>query len=138
NWGGANQIWFHFGDDPPRTADHDRVSPRYLKELDQVPRLETLGDGVRSFVATVIAAHTGPQPVLLIDEPEAFLHPPQAVPPAQILPRLITERRRQAIIATHSADFIRGALSGSPQVSICRLERTGNVNTASRLDPGQL
>ena len=105
------------------------------QEPRRLPRLETLGDGIRSFVAAVIAAHVGHHPILLIDEPEAFLHPPQAFRLGQVLSRLINEQGRQEILATHSADFIRGALSGSNNVAICRIERIDNSNHAGLLNP---
>ena len=79
NWGGGSTIGFHVGDAPAFNKENqDRVSADYLKSLNELPRLEQMGDGIRSFVATVVAAHVGRQPVLLIDEPDAFLHPPQA------------------------------------------------------------
>ncbi len=138
NWGGGSSIGFHFGDEPSRSPDEDRISPSYLKKLNLLPRIEQTGDGIRSFVASVIAAYIGPHPVLLIDEPEAFLHPPQAKRLGQAISSLIGEQQRQAIIATHSPEFIRGALSGSRRVTICRIERNEGVNHARRLDGAQV
>ena len=138
NWGGGSTVGFHVGDAPSVTDDQDRVSSAYLRRLNELPRLEQLGDGIRSFVTTVIAAHVGPHPVLLIDEPEAFLHPPQAARLGEVLGRLITEQQRQAIVATHSADFIRGALSASSNAAICRLERRGSLNHAHVLSSEDL
>ncbi len=138
NWGGGSEVGFHVGDAPTVTGDEDRVSPAYLRRLNQLPRLEKLGDGIRSFVTTVIAAHVGLHPVILIDEPEAFLHPPQAERLGEVLGRLITEQQRQAIVATHSADFIRGALTASQRIAICRIERRGSLNHASLLSSEDL
>ncbi|MGD0778576.1 MAG: AAA family ATPase [Candidatus Solibacter sp.] len=114
------------------------MSPKYLAELNRLPRLEQLGDGIRSFAATAIAARVGSHPIFLIDEPEAFLHPPQAARLGQVLGSLIAQQRRQAVVATHSADFVRGALLGSTEVAICRLERKGELNNASLLDADQV
>jgi hypothetical protein len=75
----------------------------------------------------------------LIDEPEAFLHPPQAFRLGHELAKLIPMQRRQAIIATHSADFVRGVLaSGSEKLTICRIERMNNVNNAFILNASDI
>lgn len=45
------------------------------RSLGSYYKLEEQGDGMRSFVATVLSLLVGAKPVLLLDEPEAFLHP---------------------------------------------------------------
>ena len=132
--GGGPQVWFHVGDEPERTVDRDRVSSEYLQGLDAVPKLDIEGDGIRSFVGTLLAARCGNQPLLLIDEPEAFLHPPQARRLATAIAASVGEQNRQAIIATHSADVLRELASRSDHVSICRITRDGNRNNAALLE----
>jgi ABC-type transporter Mla maintaining outer membrane lipid asymmetry ATPase subunit MlaF len=138
NWGGSTTVGFHVGDPPITTVERDRVSQPYLEELNRLPRLEQLGDGIRSFVATVLAAYVGPHPIVLIDEPEAFLHPPQAARLGAVLGRLTSEQKRQAIVATHSADFIKGVLSVPGNTVICRVERSGSVNHAYALNAADI
>ncbi len=87
---------------------------------------------------TLLAAKCGAHPLLLIDEPEAFLHPPQARRLAGILSRSAKELNRQVIIATHSSDVVRGALDESDRVVICRLTRQGDVNHAIQLSSAQI
>ena len=78
----------------------------------------------------------------MIDEPEAFLHPPQARRLSAALARTAEHLGRQLIIATHSADVVRGALEASQHVSVCRITRhttpDGDVNKASLLESRQL
>jgi len=138
NRGGGGHVWFHVGDEPSRTVERDRVSPEYLEDLNQLPQLQNEGDGLRSFVGTLLAAKCGAHPLLLIDEPEAFLHPPQARRLAGILSRSAKELNRQVIIATHSSDVVRGALDESDRVVICRLTRQGDVNHAIQLSSAQI
>ncbi|MGB4777156.1 ATP-dependent nuclease [Microbacterium sp.] len=104
----------------------------YLEELDALPQLEEQGDGVKSFLGLTIQLVAGTHQILLIDEPEAFLHPPQA----RLLGRLLAERAadHQVFIATHSSDIVRGALESSAAVTIIRLRRSGHVNEAAVLD----
>lgn len=138
NWGAGSAGRFHYGKEPVRDAANDRVSQRYLEGLNKLPQLHELGDGIRSFVASVLAAKTGGHPVLLIDEPEAFLYPTQAWRLGWFLSSEVKDQNRQAIIATHSPDVIKGALQGSKCVTICRIERKGNVNNACILDTDRL
>lgn len=137
NWygGGNNLVHFHIGQEPERTVEKDRVSAAYQAELIKLPLLHEAGDGVRSFVGTLLAIHCGRHPVLLIDEPEAFLHPKQAERLGAILARSAETLHRQIIISTHSSAIIRGAINTSNKVSICRLTRhnQGSMNHATLL-----
>ena len=138
NWGAGRQVGFHVGDTPPVNSDVDRVSPEYLNEVAKLPRLEQDGDGVRSFFGALLAARCGAHPLLLLDEPEAFLHPPQTRRLAAALSRSAQENRRQVVIATHSADVIRGLMQGPADVAVCRIEREGEFNHASVLPPERI
>ncbi len=138
NWSLGDSVGFHLGDEPTRTRDRDRVSSEYLKELRLLPRLEDEGDGIRSFIGILLAAKCGAQPVLLIDEPEAFLHPSHAERLAGILAESAEALQRQVIVATHSSAVVRGALSKSKKVAVCRLTREGRLNHASLLSSDQL
>jgi hypothetical protein len=135
NWGGGAQIWLNAGDEPLRTREQDRVSAEYLRALNRLPRLESGGDGIRSFVGTLLATLCGAYKILFIDEPEAFLHPPQARKLANIIAESTTNLHRQVIIATHSSEIVHGILDITSNVTICRFNREGNVNHADMLLP---
>ncbi|WP_228281870.1 ATP-dependent nuclease [Rubrobacter marinus] len=85
-------------------------------------KLEEQGDGMRSFVTTALSLLVGSKPVLLLDEPEAFLHPPQAFQLGAIIAEQ-TNNQRQLIVATHSVDLLRGILSRTTDVDLIRLSR---------------
>jgi predicted ATPase len=74
-----------------------------LREFQQYPMLDEQGDGMRSAAAVLIALEAVHRPVTLIDEPEAFLHPPQA----RALGRHLGTHPggRQIVISTHSTDL---------------------------------
>jgi hypothetical protein len=88
---------------------------------------------MRSFASLLLGITVGPESVVLIDEPEAFLHPPQA----RLIGRMLVEnkaRGRQLFISTHSGDVLRGILDAeSDKVRIVRLERDGRVNKVHEL-----
>ncbi|WP_082146147.1 ATP-dependent nuclease [Burkholderia pyrrocinia] len=100
---------------------------------DHIEKLDDQGDGIRSFVATVLAILVGSRPVLLLDEPEAFLHPPQAFRLGEVVAQNL-HPDRQVIVATHSAEFLRGVLSQTQEVSILRLVRTNTKTSVNVLD----
>lgn len=100
-------------------------------------RLDEQGDGIRSYVGIVVALLLVKRDVFLIDEPEAFLHPPQAFRVGALIAKQANESR-QTVIATHSADVLRGILSQMHDVDIVRIDRVGNVNTFRQLDIGSL
>ena len=122
-----------------RLAPHDgedRVSEKYLKRLvnSTVP-LHNQGDGMRSFASVILHLLAPITPtVLLLDEPEAFLHPPQA----RLLGEIIaTERssQTQLFIATHSPDVLHGLINVAPdRLRVLRVQREGNVNRVKELD----
>ena len=137
---GATTTQLYVGSEPELGPGQSVLSEPYVRSIrEQMVPLEEAGDGVRSFVVTASVVLSGAQPVLLVDEPEAFLHPPQARLLGSLLARVSVERRRQVIVATHSADVVRGALSSSHPVSVCRVERvptgpTTYVNRGHLLD----
>ena len=89
---------------------------------------------MRSFVGCILHAFTSPAFIHLLDEPEAFLHPPHAKLLASLLARSITTNR-QLIIATHSGDFLRGLLDANVvSLRVIRLTRDGSVNHVHELD----
>lgn len=133
NWGGGQQVWLHAGEDPDMLEGEDKLSFRYLRELDKVQKLHEEGEGIRSFVGCLLEAICGSHKFLLIDEPELFLHPPQARRLGQILAESASKNRRQIIVATHSSDFVLGALKASDSVTICRVTREEYLNYAGSL-----
>lgn len=83
-----------------------------FKQLSSFPLLDTQGDGMRSVLGIVSAIVSVKKPIILLDEPEAFLHPPQALQLGEVISGLV-ESSQQIFIATHSADFLRGLLSST-------------------------
>lgn len=92
--------------------------------LENSESLSSQGDGYNSFAGVMLALLTFPERLLLLDEPEAFLHPAQA----RILGRQLAEnaalRAGQVVVATHNADFLWGILSSGADVNVVRLNRS--------------
>jgi hypothetical protein len=93
---------------------------------------------MRSFAGTVMSLLTYPTSSVLLDEPEAFLHPPQARRLAQVLARDVTADC-QIIVATHSDAFVRALLDATEErITLARIVREGDVNKITVLDQKQL
>lgn len=101
--------------------------------LQQYPLLEHQGDGLRSFATTLLMLLTTARPFILVDEPEAFLHPPQAAALGRIIGE-ISNDNQSIILSTHSSDFLRGLISHRSDIHIVRLSRVDDDTTAHLLD----
>lgn len=136
---GGSQFPLYVGKKPPVPAGKDELSREFVEALQATNvTLESQGDGMRSFAAVVLhilAAKT--HSIQFLDEPEAFLHPPQA----RLLGRYIAENRpgnSQLFISTHSTDVLDGLIEGgSDKVRIVRLRREGDVNRIRELGKEQ-
>ena len=130
--GASVNIPAYIGDRPTLGPNEDRISGSYLDRLENLDRLETQGDGMRSFASILGRTLADSKPILLIDEPEAFLHPPQARLIADIISAESAER--QTFIATHSREVLQGLLgSHSARVSVVRLTRKPSGGSAVHL-----
>ena len=124
------------GDTPPKHSGEDRISRTYVERVraSTVP-LHEQGDGMRSFASVILHVLAAITPsVLLLDEPEAFLHPPQA----RLLGEIIAKEkssRAQLFVATHSPDVLQGLVNVAPEhLRVLRIQRDGNVNRVKELD----
>ena len=60
------------------TSKDGLPSDELVDRLAALPLIETQSDGVRAFAGLLLTLIAVRHPVLLLDEPETFLHPPQA------------------------------------------------------------
>ncbi len=122
----------YVGQRPIPKEGEDRQTRSYIDRIERLDKLEEQGDGMRSFASVVGRVVTENRAIRLIDEPEAFLHPPQA----KILANTIASQgpEFQTFIATHSSDIIQGLLGdNNARVSVVRLMRTTTGSRATLL-----
>ena len=133
---GGSETPILVGNNPPLSPGENYTSSSYCGRLRKsTTPLKEQGDGMRSFASVVLHLLAPITPsILLLDEPEAFLHPPQA----KLLGELIAKERSsgtQLFVATHSPDVINGLLNVAPDnLRILRMRREGNVNLVKELD----
>lgn len=115
----------------------NRPTADYARAVAELPTLDSQGDGFRSFVGLVLLILAERPNVLLIDEPEAFLHPGQARALGRWLSGHAAEGDHQIILATHDRDIVLGLIEGASAsaVTFVRLNREGNTTNLTQLSP---
>jgi len=99
------------------------------------PKLDDQGDGFRSFVGVVLSLLLSEGRVILLDEPEAFLHPAQSRQLGIWIASHAASVPGQIILATHNASFLSGILASGEQVDIFRMNRSDNTTEYVRIPP---
>jgi len=129
----GNEVPLYVGQKPTPNAGEDRVSASYLRELEKLDLLHEQGDGMKSFVGVLLNAFISSHSILFIDEPEAFLHPPQA----RLLGKMLAKDlpiESQLFLSTHSEDFLKGLLDArTSKLKIIRIQRDGAINKVCTL-----
>lgn len=111
----------------------NRPTLDYSNRVAALPTLESQGDGVKSFVGLALHLTAGHQPLLVVDEPEAFLHPAQSRALGRWLSDETARSARQVILATHDRDIVLGLIDGTAPVTVVRLTREGNESRIRQL-----
>ncbi len=88
--------------------------------------IDEASDGIKAFTGIITEVMAGDPAVLLIDEPEAFLHPALAFKLGQEMSKATRDSNKRLFVATHSPDFVMGCIQSGAPVNIIRLTyRTG-------------
>lgn len=114
--------------------DEQERMEEYATILDTYKQVQEQGDGIKSFTGILLYLMLDYYCTFLIDEPESFLHPPQANIMGRIIGKTLRENQ-QAFISTHSEEIIKGLLDVCPErVKIVRITREEDVNEFSVLE----
>ncbi len=97
----------------------------YARAVEELPRLDNQGDGLRSIAGLALLLYGLAPDVLMLDEPEAFLHPGQARAVGRWLSQVADSLGNQIIVATHDRDLLSGILeeSEASEVQLVRISR---------------
>ncbi len=136
----GSQIGLHVGKPLCPEPAIGEVSP-YREEVRQLPLAADQGHGVQAFLWILMSLMTQRFDIVMIDEPEAFLHPPQA----RLLGEILVEVSRegtQLLVSTHSDDFLQGVLTasaGKTDVTVVRLTRpSADSNAVAQVSPAAI
>lgn len=93
-------------------------------------------DGVKAFTGMITEMIAGDPSILLIDEPEAFLHPSLSFKLGKEVSGIMSESDKRLFVSTHSSNFVMGCIQSGAPVNIVRLTYRDGVPTA-RILPNQ-
>ena len=115
-------------------SDEQERQEAYADILATYKQVQNQGDGIKSFTGILLSLMLNYYCTYLIDEPELFLHPPQARIMGQIIGATLSDKQ-QAFISTHSEDIIKGLLEVCPdRLKIVRITRCDDTNNFTILD----
>lgn len=114
----------------------DRVSDEYVALVRASDKLHEQGDGMKSFGGIMLSTLVLKYNITLVDEPEAFLHPPQE----RLIGRIIAEEASgQVLCSTHSTNVLQGFLeSGREGIRVLRITRQDDKNHVSEILPEEI
>jgi AAA domain, putative AbiEii toxin, Type IV TA system len=96
--------------------------------------IDYASDGVKAFTGIITEIMAGDPRALLIDEPEAFLHPSLASKLGYEVSRAALTADKRVFVSTHSPTFVMGCIQSGAPVNIIRLTYRDGVAT-SRILP---
>lgn len=92
--------------------------------------IEQGSDGVRAFTGIVTEVIAGDPHVILVDEPEAFLHPALAFKLGLEVSKAAAGASKRLFVSTHSPQFVMGCIQSGTPVNIVRLTYRNGIATA--------
>lgn len=96
----------------------------------QAQPIDQASDGVKAFTGIVTEVLAGDPRVILIDEPEAFLHPSLAGKLGLELSKAALNASKRVLVSTHSPQFVMGCIQSGAPVNIVRLTYRDGTATA--------
>jgi predicted ATPase len=92
--------------------------------------IDAASDGVKAFTGIITELVAGDPCVVLIDEPEAFLHPSLAFKLGYEVSRAALTSEKRVFASTHSPTFVMGCIQSGAPVNIIRLTYRDGLATA--------
>jgi hypothetical protein len=100
--------------------------------------IEQSSDGIKAFSGIVLELIAGNPRLLLIDEPEAFLHPALAFKLGNEIGKLALKEEKSVFVSTHSSSFLMGCLQSGSTINIVRLTYTKKIATSRVLPSSKI
>jgi ABC-type cobalamin/Fe3+-siderophores transport system ATPase subunit len=128
---GLGQLRIRLSDRTPNDDMEERGIHAEAVQFHSNAQLIDFGsDGVKAFTGIITEIMAGDPRVMLIDEPEAFLHPALASKLGYEISRAALEADKRVFVSTHSPTFVMGCIQSGAPVNIIRLTYRGGVATS--------
>lgn len=135
----VGQLRAKFSDYPPPSDDIERGWTAASVEYHGKARdIQEFSDGVKAFSGILMGVLGGNPYAILIDEPEAFLHPALAFKLGRNIAEITAGSNKRVFVATHSPDFLMGCIQSGAPINIVRLTYRSGVATARVLPSAKL
>ena len=123
---------FVLSDKPAGPYEKAFGTPEAKKYFKDAEDIASSSDGFKSYVGLHATLLSADYRVILLDEPEAFLHPPLARLLGYNLTKLAEKRGATIVAATHSPFFLMGCLEASRSTTVVRLNYHDNRTPTAR------
>ena len=118
---------------PPSEEVEQGLTQKSAKFHGQATLVGQASDGAKAFIGILAELRAGRPDIMLIDEPEAFLHPSLAFKLGAQLAKEARKSNKKIFVATHSAQFLMGCVASGIPVNVVRLTYRNKVATARLL-----
>jgi AAA domain, putative AbiEii toxin, Type IV TA system/Overcoming lysogenization defect protein-like, TOPRIM domain len=116
--------------EPTSDMEERNIHAEGISFHSQAMLIDLASDGVKAFTGLIVELIAGDPRVLLIDEPEAFLHPSLAFKLGYEVSRAAVQADKRVFASTHSPTFVMGCIQSGAPINIVRLTYRGGVATA--------
>lgn len=98
------------------------------------PLISSAGDGIRAYLKLALSILDESNSIVIIDEPEAFLHPPQRRQLGALVSMLSVTSNKQVFISSHDAEFMRGAIQNTNDINVFKTKGYSDNRSLERVD----
>ncbi|HGZ7315302.1 TPA: ATP-dependent endonuclease [Vibrio parahaemolyticus] len=116
--------------EPENTMEERGIHQEAVDFHSEATPIALASDGVKAFTGMITEMIAGDPSVLLMDEPEAFLHPSLSFKLGKEVAGIMSESHKRLFVSTHSPNFVMGCIQSGAPVNIVRLTYRNQVATA--------
>ncbi|MBD8871940.1 AAA family ATPase [Rhodanobacter sp. DHB23] len=123
---------------PANDLEERGIHAEAVKFHSEAQLIDLASDGVKAFAGIITEVMAGDPQILLIDEPEAFLHPSLASKLGHEVSRAALSAEKRIFVSTHSPTFVMGCIQSGAPLNIVRLTYRGGTATARVLPSDEI
>lgn len=110
-----------FSNKPPASNEAERsLGAQSIDFYNDAELTTQVSDGVKAFSGIIATLIAGDPTVVLLDEPEAFLHPALSMKLGKEIGIAMNNSEKRLFVSTHSAAFIMGCIQSKVPINIVR------------------
>lgn len=115
---------------PENVLEERGIHEEAVKFHSKALPIEVTSDGVKAFTGILTEIVAGDPSILLLDDPEAFLHPSLSYKLGKEISLASLGTEKRLFVSTHSSNFVMGCIQSGVPVNIVRLTYRNGIATA--------